>query len=112
MSAHTPEMCCHKVRVGGSFMPRYLPCKNKAIVEVDGKHYCGVHNPVARKERQDARSRASEAAHQERMRVYRLQAAAPQMLETLQWLDSIGGLGLTAHERIRAAIAKATGATP
>ena len=40
----------------------------------------------------------------------RLIAAAPEMLETLEWLDSIGGLGATPHERIRAAIAKATGA--
>lgn len=39
----------------------------------------------------------------------RLIAAAPQLLETLQWLDQIGGLGLTPHARIRAAIAAATG---
>ncbi|WWW34555.1 hypothetical protein V8017_16230 [Stenotrophomonas rhizophila] len=40
----------------------------------------------------------------------RLIAAAPELLETLLWLDSIGGLGLRTHDRISAAIAKATGA--
>jgi hypothetical protein len=37
----------------------------------------------------------------------RLIAAAPDMLETLQWLDSIGGLGGEVHARIRAAIKNA-----
>jgi len=34
----------------------------------------------------------------------RLICAAPTMLETLKWLDQIGGLGCQAHDRIRAAI--------
>jgi len=34
----------------------------------------------------------------------RLICAAPMMLETLKWLDQVGGLGLDVHERIRAAI--------
>lgn len=37
----------------------------------------------------------------------RLIARAPSMLETLQWLDGIGGLGASVHERIRDEIAKA-----
>lgn len=39
----------------------------------------------------------------------RLIRAAPLMLETLQWLDSIGGLGRGPHAGITAAIAAATG---
>lgn len=39
----------------------------------------------------------------------RLVAAAPSMLELLHWLNRKGGLGLDVHERIHAAIAKATG---
>lgn len=38
----------------------------------------------------------------------KLIAAAPALLEVLEWLDEIGGLGVRVHERIRAAIAKAT----
>ena len=34
----------------------------------------------------------------------KLICAAPMMLETLEWLDKIGGLGLNVHERIQAAI--------
>jgi hypothetical protein len=34
----------------------------------------------------------------------RLICAAPMMLETLEWLDRIGGLGLNVHERIKATI--------
>jgi hypothetical protein len=37
----------------------------------------------------------------------RLIKAAPNMLETLEWLDSIGGLGATVHERIQTVIKKA-----
>lgn len=32
-----------------------LPCVSKAKVERNGKHYCGMHDPVRVKERQDAR---------------------------------------------------------
>ena len=39
----------------------------------------------------------------------RLIAAAPRMLQTLRDLDALGGLGQTAHEMLRAAIAEATG---
>lgn len=102
-------MCCHKVRAAGSWMPRYTPCKNKAVIEVDGSHYCGVHNPVARKARQGERDHQRDLETQRRLAKYRLEAAAPEMLATLEWLDSIGGLGITSHERIRAAIAKARG---
>lgn len=37
-----------------------------------------------------------------------LMRAAPTMLDTLKWLDQIGGLGTTVHERITAAIAATT----
>lgn len=34
----------------------------------------------------------------------KLICAAPVMLETLEWMDRLGGLGLNVHERIRKAI--------
>lgn len=37
----------------------------------------------------------------------RLIAAAPELFETLQWLDRKGGLGLDVHERIAAVLLKA-----
>jgi hypothetical protein len=39
-------------------------------------------------------------------------AAAPEMLEFLQALNSMGGLGLDVHRQLDALIAKATGSTP
>ncbi len=35
-------------------------CQNTAKVFVDGKGYCGVHDPVKRKEREEARNRKRE----------------------------------------------------
>lgn len=35
-------------------------------------------------------------------------AAAPEMLELLEWLDHKGGLGLDVHERLKTVVAKAT----
>ena len=63
--------CCVNVYAPGSF--QRLPCANKAKVEVDGKWYCGTHNPVAvakRRLNQLARwaeeNRKDTLAHEER----------------------------------------------
>lgn len=39
----------------------------------------------------------------------RLIASAPDMLEVLQWLDSVGGKGLKEHKEIKRVINKALG---
>ena len=31
----------------------YFQCRKKAKVEVEGKHYCGIHNPIRLKELAD-----------------------------------------------------------
>ena len=45
-----------------TILPRFLnvwvPCRNTAKVEVDGKWYCGIHDPVKRKEREEAKTKA------------------------------------------------------
>ena len=33
----------------------YYQCNRPAKVEVDGKHYCGIHNPIRLKEMADKR---------------------------------------------------------
>lgn len=45
--------CCAPVSAG-SF--RSYPCGNPAKTEVNGKHYCGLHDPVRVKARADERS--------------------------------------------------------
>lgn len=37
--------CCAEVVMKGMNFYRTRQCKNKATIEVDGKHYCHVHNP-------------------------------------------------------------------
>jgi hypothetical protein len=45
------QPCCAKVNAPGSF--HLSPCANKAKVEVDGKLYCGTHNPDAVAKREE-----------------------------------------------------------
>jgi hypothetical protein len=54
-----------------------------------------------------------QAIHKKTLRDHeRLVAAAPEMLEFLQALNSMGGLGLDVHRQLDALIAKATGSKP
>lgn len=45
--------CEGKVRFPGRWTT-YYPCKNSAPLEHEGKWYCGIHDPVRGKERQEA----------------------------------------------------------
>lgn len=49
-AAHT---CCESVREPGTW-PRFHSCGRTAKVEVDGKWYCGIHDPVKRKAKRKA----------------------------------------------------------
>ena len=55
MSAHT---CQGQISQGWG---RSYSCGNKAKVERDGKHYCGVHDPVAQAEKRAAKNATYEA---------------------------------------------------
>lgn len=49
--------CCEKVwqRESGSFWGgRSAQCKRASVVDRDGKPYCKMHDPIARKEKDDA----------------------------------------------------------
>lgn len=51
MSDLKGKMCCEKVW-GGYY---HHTCGRTAKVEVDGKYYCGIHDPIKRKEKEDER---------------------------------------------------------
>lgn len=111
------EMCCKKTRIPGSW-PRYKPCKNKAVIEVEGNHYCGVHDPIRRAKKDAER----DAAWREKSRIlaneWRLNNAAPDLLRELEhlsrclgpWIDEGNRVpGISTLNGARSAIAKAKG---
>jgi hypothetical protein len=52
------EKCVKGVNRGDGRWSRYSPCGRNASVERDGKHYCKMHDPVARREKWDAKMEA------------------------------------------------------
>jgi uncharacterized Zn finger protein (UPF0148 family) len=48
---------------------RWVNCGHSGKIERDGKFYCGVHDPVRRKEKEDARSAKFETERAERKRL-------------------------------------------
>jgi hypothetical protein len=68
--------CCQ--RIWGDYCSH--KCSRPAKVEVDGKPYCGIHNP--NKGPTKAQIQA-EIDRNERARVHRLNRAAPDLLEAL-----------------------------
>lgn len=63
MTHHNPEnvpqsaeakRCCEQVRDSGPW-PRFHQCRSKATVGREGKWYCKTHDPVAVKEKAQAR---------------------------------------------------------
>lgn len=65
MSEH---LCVGRVWSEGAM--RSSQCRVRAKVERDGQHYCGRHDPVARKEKDDAKN-AAEKASRDRLEVQR-----------------------------------------
>lgn len=104
------SVCCKKVWGNHSYTPH--ACANAAKFEVDGKHYCGIHNP------NKAQTKAQIEAEENRKiqaKKYKLERAAPDLLEAAQRvLSNKRGeddwLILAVHcQDLAAAIAKATG---
>jgi hypothetical protein len=106
MNSETKE-CCE--RIWGDYHSH--KCSRPAKFEVDGKLYCGIHNPSRGPTKAQIQAEIDREA---RMKVYRLNAAAPDLLEALKNLLAVitgeGGTKPNAHGLARAAIAKATGA--
>ena len=90
----------------------YYPCQYKAKMQHEGKGYCGVHDPVRRKEKRAAQSAkwrqdfAARMKHSDEQQ-HKLDAY-PALLDALQQIASGAG-EFTARALARAAIEKATG---
>ena len=98
-------VCCKAVWGDGSYRPHV--CGNAAKFEVDGKHYCGIHNPNKAKTKAQVEAEENYAL---RAKKYKLESAAPDLLEALQgFIEGAESMGWCT-EKARAAIAKATGA--
>jgi len=70
------QVCCKPVYSPGALIGnRCHPCGAKAKHIRDGKPYCGRHDPVARKAKDDAKT-AARAAGWERLNASRAKAAA------------------------------------
>jgi uncharacterized Zn finger protein (UPF0148 family) len=69
-----------QVEVWNRYHYRSYPCGRTAKAEKDGKHYCGIHDPA----KVDAKRAEREARYAEQKNEWRLQSAAPDMLEALQ----------------------------
>jgi uncharacterized Zn finger protein (UPF0148 family) len=65
----------------GGFRPHR--CRNSGSVERDGKWYCKVHDPIARKERQERRDEEYRA-EQERQLARRRKREAERRIETIR----------------------------
>lgn len=57
MSEKCSAECCDR----SARFPRWYPCDKSAKVVRDGKSYCGIHDPVKIKAKQDERRAASVA---------------------------------------------------
>jgi hypothetical protein len=80
------ETCCKKISNRDAWHPVYHTCGKPAKVEVDGKHYCGIHDPIKRERREQERQQGRDAEWQESRRIQRLHNASQDMLDTLQFL--------------------------
>lgn len=100
------EVCCGQVWIGY----RHSKCDRKAKFEVDGKWYCGIHNPNKGPTKAQI---AAEANYKARLQFYKRADAAPDLLEALINLERVAGQASLHDDPVRvsarAAIKKATG---
>lgn len=113
--------CCAAIYKGSvGIRSRYASCTRAGKVERDGKWYCGQHDPEAVKARRQKADERLDAQIAEEMRVGRIRAAAPTLLEALKALLLVPEIAdcdprdkdpetQVAERNARAAIAAATG---
>lgn len=99
-----------------------IQCSKNAKVEREGKWYCGTHDPVAVKQKREARDLewrekyAAERSEEQEKRnakaeIERRAGCFDDLLSALQEaVDGMGGSYYTWSDKARAAIKKATGA--
>ena len=80
------------------------PCGKPAKVQVDGRWYCGIHDPVKQAERDAEATRKWEV----RNAAFRLRDAAPDMRDALMFILEHSGDPVMENVA-RAALAKAGG---
>lgn len=116
------QMCCATSYSGSSFFGH--KCGKTANVERDGKHYCGIHDPVRRSENQQAKREQWRAEYQAKQKQWAKEKADadeqkrradcyPDLLGALQGLMQVESRGRVMPagqewDNARAAIKKAT----
>lgn len=78
-------------------------------MERNGKPYCGQHDPEAITARRQAKSAEWDASHERKAARYRLEVAAPDLLEALKGVLRVADRKTAEFDAARAAIAKAEG---
>lgn len=74
-------------------------CGKRAKVERNGNWFCGTHDPVARKEKQDSRTAAWNAKFDRDREIWKFQKAAMALCEGVptERLEELGAGWLMAH---------------
>lgn len=102
--------CCATVLAGkDGWRTRYKSCSRKATVEREGKWYCRQHDPQAVAGRKKEWESQWEIEYQARQARYRLEAAAPDLLQALKGVLRVADRATVEFDAARAAIAKAEG---
>lgn len=65
-------------------------CNNVGRVKRDGKHYCGIHDPVAQEERRQKRQAVRDAVGIQRRRIVIGQRNADARATVLEFLERMG----------------------
>lgn len=115
--------CCEQVYSGSPYFP--YTCGKTAKVERDGKHYCGIHDPVRLAEKRRRNQKAWDAEYEAKKKKFTEEKARAdeqkrradcfsdllQALQIYQHIVESGGVESdlkSAYENASAAIKKAT----
>jgi len=80
MARNNQNQCC--ALIFGLF--RSPPCNKPAKMTHEGKHYCGIHDPIKKQQRREAQDKIYANRQAVEDAQYRLKRAAPEMLKLLK----------------------------
>lgn len=121
MTSELKPRCCARVNSGGFFSSQ---CSKNAKFEREGKHYCAIHDPVARKAKndkwlidfnlkRDAQTKAWEEAALKKAQIERRAGCFDELLEALKnlsmYYEPKDASDSRAFDAAKSAIAKAVG---